>query len=232
MTAVVDARKKAAGEAAVRGYVRSGMAVGLGTGSTAIWATRHVGALLAAGELRDIVAVATSRATHAEAVALGIPMLDEALPRRLDVTIDGADEVDPAWNLVKGGGGALLREKVVAQSSDCEVIVVDDSKLSPCLGTHFALPVEVLAFGWEAQAEFVASLGAKVVRRVGLDGAVFVTDEGNVILDCDFGPIEDLSAVATALEGRAGVMEHGLFLGMTKVLVVAGPNGVEEPRHG
>jgi ribose 5-phosphate isomerase A len=231
MTAAVDARKKAAGQAAVA-YVESGMAVGLGTGSTAIWATRHLGALLAAGELRDIVAVATSRATRAEAVALGIPMLDEALPRRLDVTIDGADEVDPAWNLVKGGGGALLREKVVAQSTDCEVIVVDDSKLSPCLGTHHALPVEVLAFGCEAQAAFVAGLGGKATRRVGPDGAVVVTDEGNVILDCDFGPIEDLPALATALEGRAGVMEHGLFLGMTKVLVVAGPNGVDEHRHG
>jgi ribose 5-phosphate isomerase A len=213
-------------------YVESGMAVGLGTGSTAIWATRHLGALLAAGELRDIVAVATSRATRAEAVALGIPMLDEALPRRLDVTIDGADEVDPAWNLVKGGGGALLREKVVAQSTDCEVIVVDDSKLSPCLGTHHALPVEVLAFGCEAQAAFVAGLGGKATRRVGPDGAVVVTDEGNVILDCDFGPIEDLSALAVALEGRAGVIEHGLFLGVTKVLVVAGADGVQEQRRG
>jgi ribose 5-phosphate isomerase A len=232
MTAVVDARKKAAGEAAVTGYVRNGMAVGLGTGSTAIWATRRLGALLAAGELQDIVAVATSRATHAEAVALGIPLLDEALPRRLDVTIDGADEVDPAWNLVKGGGGALLREKVVAQSTDCEVIVVDDSKLSPCLGTHVPLPVEVLAFGWEAQAEFVVGLGGKATRRTGLDGKVFVTDEGNVILDCEFGPIADLPALATALEGRAGVIEHGLFLGVTKVLVVAGPDGVEEQRRG
>lgn len=217
--------KRQAAEAAVT-EVQSGMAVGLGTGSTAIFATRRIGELLQRGELRDLVAFATSEETRREAEQLGIPMLDEDLPRSLDVTIDGADEVDAQLNLIKGGGGAHLREKIVAQASVRELIVVDETKLSPQLGTHHALPVEVLAFGWSSQGRYLESLGATVTVRPGPDGQWFRTDQGNLVLDCGFGPIPDPPALAQHLEDRAGVIAHGLFLGLTSAVVVAGPTGV------
>jgi ribose 5-phosphate isomerase A len=221
------ALKKQAAEFAVR-YVKSGMAVGLGTGSTAIFAVRAIGGLLRDGTLRDIVAFATSRVTWDEAVRLNIPMLTEDLPRSLDVTIDGADEVDPALNLIKGGGGALLREKLVAQASAQEIIVVDESKLSPRLGTHHVLPVEVLPFGWRSQARYLESLGAKYVVRQAANGEEYRTDQGNMILDCDFGAIADPAELAAKLEGRAGIVEHGLFLGLADAVVVSGTSGIRE----
>ena len=217
--------KQEAAEAAV-GEVHSGMAVGLGTGSTAIFATRRVGTLLQSGELRDIVAFATSTATRREAEALGIPMLPDELPRDLDVTIDGADEVDPDLNLIKGGGAAHLREKLVAQASRRELIVVDDTKLSPRLGTKHPVPLEVLELGWSAQARFVASLGGTAPIRQAPDGRPARTDQGNLILDADFGPIADAAALAAALDDRAGILAHGLFLGLTSAVVVAGSEGV------
>jgi ribose 5-phosphate isomerase A len=218
-------QKREAAEAAVR-EVRSGMTVGLGTGSTAIFATRHIGALLQAGELRDIVAFATSAATRREAEALGIPMLPDELPRDLDVTIDGADEVDPELNLIKGGGGAHLREKLVAQATRRELIVVDDTKLSPRLGTHHPVPLEVLELGWSSQDRFVVSLGGTTTMRRRTDGRPVRTDQGNLILDADFGPIDDAPALAAALAARAGILAHGLFLGLTSAVVVAGADGV------
>src|SRR5215467_5875409 len=153
-------------------YVQSGMIVGLGTGSTAIFATRYIAELLDRGQLRDIRAFATSKAVWAEAVRLGIPMLTEDMPLEIDLTIDGADEVDPHLNLIKGGGGALLREKIVAEASHREIIVVDESKLSPQLGTHWPLPVEVLPYGWQSQARYLSSLGAIVSLRRTHDGSV------------------------------------------------------------
>ncbi len=223
-----DSKRRAA-EYAVR-YVQSGMAVGLGTGSTAIFATRYIGELLRTGALKDIVAFATSRVTAQEALALNIPMLTDDLPRSLDVTIDGADEVDPQLNLIKGGGGALLREKLVAQDTAREIIVVDDSKLSPCLGTHHVLPIEVLPFGWRSVLHYLETLNAKCVVRSDSNGKEYRTDQGNMILDCDFGPIADPAHLATQLDRRAGIVEHGLFIGLTHLLVVSSPNGVREVR--
>lgn len=220
------AYKVAAAHEAVR-CVKSGMKVGLGTGSTAIHATRRIAELLAAGELRDIVAIATSAATHAEAVRLGIPLLSEELPTGLDLVIDGADEVDPALNLIKGGGGALLREKIVAQVSRRVVIIADKSKLSPQLGIQWPVPVEVLPFAWRSQARFLESLGATWRVRLMVDDRQFVTDSGNMILDCAFGPMADPAGLATILNARAGVVEHGLFIGLATDLVVAGPDGIE-----
>jgi len=222
--------KLAAAEHAVE-YVQSGMRVGLGTGSTAIFATRRIGEMLRAGKLRDIVAFATSKATAQEAVRLGIPLLPDELPEDLDVTIDGADEVDPDMNLIKGGGGALLREKIVAQASRREIIVVDETKPSPRLGTHWPVPVEVLRFGWLAQARYVESLGAKYAIRENGDGTQFVTDSGNMILDCSFGPIGDARRLAAALSSRAGIVEHGLFIDLTTDLIVAGASGVQHRRR-
>jgi ribose 5-phosphate isomerase A len=222
--------KQQAGEAAAA-LIESGMVVGLGTGSTAIFATRRIAERLHSGELKDIIAIATSRATDAAARELGIPLLTDDLPREVDLTIDGADEVDPDLNLIKGGGGALLREKIVAQASHRQVIVVDESKLSPRLGTHWALPVEVVEFGWRSHARFLEYLGAKVIPRQ-VDGTRFVTDQGNIILDSDFGPIADAPGLASALAARAGIVEHGLFIGTAQDLFVAGETGVRHVRRG
>ena len=217
--------KQEAAEFAVQ-FVKSGMVVGLGTGSTAIFATRKIGELLRDGTLKDITGFATSKATQDEAVKLGIPMMDSSLPRKIKVTIDGADEVDPQFNLIKGGGGALFREKIVAQASDREIIVVDDSKLSACLGTKHSLPIEVSPFGWRSQLRYLESLGAHPTIRKNSDGSQYVTDSGNMILDCDFGPIADPVDLAAKLGARAGIIEHGLFIGITSDLIVAAAEGV------
>lgn len=218
--------KQAAAERAVE-FIQSGMKVGLGSGSTAIFATRRIAELLQTGQLRDLVAFATSKAIDREARRLGIPMLPDDLPVDLDVTIDGADEVDPELNLIKGGGGALLREKIVAQVSAREIIVVDESKPSPRLGTHWAVPVEVIPFAWRSQARFLEALGAHYTIRQNPDGTQFATDSGNLILDCHFGPIPDAKKLADALAGRAGIVEHGLFIGLATDLIVAGASGIQ-----
>ncbi|MCW6511755.1 ribose-5-phosphate isomerase RpiA [Lichenifustis flavocetrariae] len=212
--------------------VESGMVVGLGTGSTAIFATRRVAERLHSGELCNIVAIATSHATDAAARELGIPMLTDDIPREIDITIDGADEVDPSLDLIKGGGGALLREKIVAQASRRQVIVVDESKLSPRLGTHWPLPVEVLEFGWRSQKRFLERLGAVVTPRKN-NGDLYRTDQGNMILDSRFGPfIHDVPVLAQGLGARAGIIEHGLFIGIAQDLIVAGVSGVRHMRRG
>jgi ribose 5-phosphate isomerase A len=207
------------------------MLVGLGTGSTAIFATRKIGELLRTGALKDITGFATSQVTWDEAKHLGIPLMDADGLERLDVTIDGADEVDPHFNLIKGGGGALFREKIVAQATAREIIVVDESKLSPVLGTHFKLPVEVSPFGWHSQFNYIESLGARATIRKNKDGSQFVTDSGNMILDCDFGPIADVNELAAKLGARAGIIEHGLFLGIASDVIVAGENGIRHLRR-
>jgi ribose 5-phosphate isomerase A len=221
-----DEQKRVAAEAAAA-EVSDGMRVGLGTGSTAAWAVRALGARVAKG-LR-IVGVPTSRATEALAREVGIPLgtLDEE--PALDVTIDGADEVDPALRLVKGGGGALLREKIVASATRRLLIVVDASKWRETLGA-FPLPVEVVPFGATVVARRLAELGCVPARRRAKDGKPFVTDEGNHILDCPFGRIEHPERLATALASIPGVVEHGLFLGMTYAVYVAGESGVRVVR--
>jgi ribose 5-phosphate isomerase A len=219
--------KQAAAEHAV-GLVEPGMVVGLGTGSTADFATRCIAERLRDGRLRNIIAFATSKAVWAAAMELGIPMLDESLPRDIDLAIDGADEVDPALDLILGGGGALLREKIVAQASRRLVIVVDESKLSPVLGRRRPVPVEVLPYGWQAAARHLESLGARVSLRRQPDGRPFRTDQDNFVLDGHFGDIGDPADLARRLEHRAGIMEHGLFLGLAGKVVVAGPSGVRE----
>jgi len=208
-------------------FVQSGMKVVLGTGSTAIFATRRIAVLMNTGEMSNIVAFATSKATAEEAVRLGIPMLPDDLPADLDMTIDGADEVDPEMNLIKGGGGALLREKIVAQVSKRELIVVDETKPSPRLGTRWPVPVEVIPFGWRSQARYLESLGAKYTIRKNHNGTQFVTDSGNMILDCHFGPIAEVRQLEATLNSRAGIVEHGLFIVLATDLIVAGPSGVQ-----
>ncbi len=213
-------------------FVQSGMRVGLGVGSTAIFAIHHIAARLARGDLHDILAVPCS--LHVEAVArrLSIPLTTLEEHPVLDLTIDGADEVDPHLNLIKGGGAALLREKIVAQASRREIIVVDAGKLSPVLGTRWALPVEVVPFGWGSHHAALHALGAQVTLRHTSDGTPLVTDQGNYILDCTFGAIADPHTLAARLSARAGIVEHGLFLGMTTDLIIAGQDGIRHVRAG
>jgi ribose 5-phosphate isomerase A len=205
--------------------VQSGMVVGLGTGSTAIHAVRKIGERLKNGELTNIIGIATSVRTDAEARQLGIPLMDDSLSMEVDVTIDGADEVDPRLDLIKGGGGALLREKIVAEASAREIIVVDEGKLSDRLGMRFRLPVEVVPFGSATVTRRLEGMGAEVSRRM-TEGVPFVTDQGNAVLDCAFGPIDDAPKLARELDGIAGIAGHGLFIGLAHEVIVAGPTGL------
>ena len=217
--------KQQAAERAVE-FVESGMVIGLGHGSTAIFAIRRIAELLKAGALKAILGVPCSAQVEAEALQLGIPITTLEEHPVIDLTIDGADEVDPNLDLIKGAGGALLREKIVAQVSLREIIVIDESKLSPALGTHRELPVEVTPFGWRAQAAFIETLGARVSVRQTETGTFSKTDQGNLILDCTFGPIAQPALLGTALSERAGIVEHGLFLGLATDVIVGGAEGV------
>jgi ribose 5-phosphate isomerase A len=222
----VEALKRQAGEKAVEA-IRSGMVVGLGTGSTAVHAVRALGELLRAGRLRDIVAIPTSEATAADARAWGIPLTTLSAHPVIDVTIDGADEIDPQLNLIKGLGGALLREKIVAVASRRVIIISDDRKLVQRLGTRAPLPVEVIPFAQRPVADYLAGLGARVVLRGDAAEEPFITDEGNLILDCHFdGGIGDAAALATAVRAQPGVVEHGLFLGLAAEAIIAAPDGI------
>ena len=221
-----DELKRRAAEKAVE-LVQDGMIVGLGHGSTAHFAHVAIARRLQEGSLKNILAVPCSRQVEAEARALGIPLTTLDEHPVVDVTIDGADEVDPRLNLIKGGGGALLREKVVAQASKQEIIIVDEGKLSPALGTRWALPVEVVPFGVAPVSAFIRSLGAEPVLRQKDDGQPFVTDQGNYILDCRFGPMENPAEIARALCDRAGIVEHGLFIGLASMVIVGKADGVE-----
>jgi len=224
----VNETQKLKQQAALRAveFIEPGMVVGLGHGSTALFAVRRIAELLNAGKLSEILGVPCSLKIEDEARQLGIPLgtLDEHPV--IDVTIDGADEVDPNLDLIKGGGGALLREKIVAQASRREIIVVDESKLSPALGTRWPVPVEVIPFGWRSQISFLESLGARVTVRQASGGRRFVTDQGNLILDCNFGPLQQPTLVARELGQRIGIVEHGLFLGLTTDVIVAGKDRV------
>lgn len=207
-------------------FVESGMVLGLGHGSTTVFAVRCIAQLLREDRLRGVLGVPCSRQVEAEAQELGIPLTTLDQHPTIDLTIDGADEVDPDLNLIKGGGGALLREKIVAQASRREIIVVDESKLSPALGTHWPVPVEVAPFGWRTQSAYLESLGAQATLRIETDGTPFRTDQGNLILDCHFGPISDPTQLAAWMNQRAGIVEHGLFLGLATDVIVAGAEGV------
>jgi ribose 5-phosphate isomerase A len=229
MTPQDELKQKAAVFAA--GFVESGMVVGLGTGSTTQFALERLGELIRSGRLRDIVGIPSSVRTENAARELGIPLTDFETHWVIDVTIDGADEVDPELNLIKGGGGALLREKVLAQATRRNIIIVDESKLAPRLGTKWALPVEVVPFARPAEERFMTSIGAAVTLR-SKDGRPVMTDQGNLLLDAAFGPMENPAAIAELLNGRAGIVEHGLFLGLARDVIVAGKEGIRHlERH-
>ncbi|MEA2689468.1 MAG: ribose 5-phosphate isomerase [Candidatus Eremiobacteraeota bacterium] len=222
-----DEHKRTVGFAAVERYVRSNACVGLGTGSTARFAVEAVGARVAGGE--DIVAVATSAATELQCHELGIPLV--ALGERdIDVAIDGADEVAADWSLTKGGGGAHFREKAVALAARAFVVIVTPEKLVEKLGA-FPTPVEVVPFTLAVVTRAIDRLypGARVKQRCAADARPFVTDNGNAILDCAFGAIDDPAALDAALRGIHGVVATGLFpAALTAAVLVGSPAGVRE----
>lgn len=211
-------REKRAAAARSLEFVRAGQIIGLGTGSTAAHAIRLLGERVRAG--LAIRGVATSERTRQLAAAEGIPLVHLEDIERLDLTIDGADEVDPQLRLIKGGGGALLREKIVAFASDRLLVIVDSRKLVERLG-RFPLPVEVVPSAWRLLAPRIAALGCTpVLRRRADQREVFVTDEGNYLLDCAFGAIDDPRRLAEALAAMPGVVEHGLFLDLADIVIV------------
>jgi ribose 5-phosphate isomerase A len=219
---VSDAAKRAAAEAAVAAEVVSGTVVGLGTGSTARFVLLEIAERLRDGRLRNIVGVPTSEATAVLARDEGIPLATLAEQPRLAVCLDGADEIAPGLALTKGLGGALLREKVVAAAADRFVVVADASKRVARLGEHTPLPVEVIGFAAPVCERLLRAIGGEPALRDG-----FTTDEGNLILDCRFGPIDDPALLAAAISAIPGVAGHGLFVGMAAAAYVATGSAVE-----
>jgi ribose 5-phosphate isomerase A len=207
-------------------YVEDGMVVGLGTGSTAYFVVEHLGRRVAQG--LKIIAIPTSERTAAQAKGLGIPLATFAERAHIDLTIDGADEVARgSLDLIKGLGGALLREKIVAAASTRLVIVVDEEKLVDQLGDHTPVPVEISPFGWQATVAALEALGAAVTLRPGKDDRPFVTDGGNYTLDCRFGRIADPGVLEQRINMTVGVFECGLFVARAAAVIVASPAGVE-----
>lgn len=236
-----DELKKMVGYKSIDDYVTSGMVVGLGTGSTAYFAVERLGQKLANGELSDIVAIPTSVRTKEQAESLGIPLVTLDTHSKLDVAIDGADEVDPDLNLVKGGGGALLREKMVEVCADKFIVIVDESKLTDALGPGFPVPVEITPFCHLHTLRLVENLPSvkgkcKAVLRMGsssnnqVDGdEIAVTDNGNYIVDLHFDvPITpaDAPVMANEIKNTVGVVDHGFFCGMASAVIIAGSEGI------
>ncbi|WP_304956800.1 ribose-5-phosphate isomerase RpiA [Virgibacillus salidurans] len=218
----MDNAKKLVGEEAVK-YIEDGMKVGLGSGSTVYWMIKKLGEYVEQG--LDVAGVPTSETTAQWAKEFGVPLTDFSETKQLDVTIDGADEVDENLHLIKGGGGALLREKIVASAAKSFIIIVDSSKRVAQLGA-FPLPVEVIPFGWEVTANNISTLGC-VPKLRQKDGEVFVSDNGNYILDCPFDKISDPVKLHKELKSLVGVVESGLFIGMADKIVVGKDDKVE-----
>lgn len=228
-----DALKREAGFYAVEHFVESGMRIGLGHGSTVRPALFRLSERMKSGELTDLVAVPVSTETAELANHLGIPLSTLEENPQLDVCIDGADEVDPNLDLIKGLGGALLREKIVARAAHILVIIVDESKLVRQLGERAPLPVEVLPFGWITHQSWLEGLGCRPAVRRTEDEKLFVSDNGNYIYDCRFDQgIADAPHLERALNNRPGVMENGLFVELADHVVVATGEGVKVRTRG
>jgi len=216
--------KKEAAEKAVE-YIKDGMTVGLGTGSTTAYALYKIAQLIREGSLKKIRGIPSSKKTERLAKRLHIPLTDFSKITEIDLTIDGADEVDSQLNLIKGGGGALLREKILIQFSKRVIIVVDETKISKKLGTRCAVPIEVLPFAWEILTQYLNNLKAKSKLRRDAQKKPYLTDQKNYILDTVFGVIKDPEALNSNLNQRAGIIEHGLFVELATDVIVAGAKG-------
>ncbi|WP_337175276.1 ribose-5-phosphate isomerase RpiA [Paludisphaera sp.] len=226
MTSEADVAKVHAARAAA-GMVRSGMIVGLGSGSTATLMVRRLGERIAAERL-DFVGVPTSVATAELAREVGIPLRDVDDVRHVDLNIDGADEIDPEYRMIKGRGGALLREKIVACVAHRRVTIVSPEKIVPRLGSDSPVPVEVSRLGWRHVEQRLGKLGAETSLRRTPEGMMFITDGGNVIIDCRFPALADPETLEAGLKSVVGVFETGLFLGLCDVLIVGRADGAEE----
>jgi ribose 5-phosphate isomerase A len=224
---IIDAEKQAAARAAVQ-LVESGSVVGLGSGSTASYAIHFLAERVRTG--LKIVGIPTSQNTKNLAEQLGIPLTTLEEHPAIDIDIDGADEIDPQLNLIKGGGGAQLREKVIASASKRFIVVAESAKLVPRLG-KFPLPVEVIPFAESLIKIRIAALGAVVSLRAGAGGQPYVTDEGHHILDCNFGEIDNPAGLSRELYDIPGVVEHGLFIGMAEMAFVGKDGGVVQVKR-
>ncbi len=222
----VESLKKAAAEKAVE-QVKSGMVLGLGTGSSAKFAIMKIGQLWQAGTLTNLVGIPTSEGSTALAHEYGIPLTTLDAYPVVDLAIDGADEIDPNLNLIKGLGGALLREKMIESATKHFIVVADGSKVVDKLGTRAPVPVEIVQFAWQVQARWLESLGCTPILR-GSKSQPYVTDNGNYILDCHFSNgIDHPAELAAILKSRTGVVEHGLFLGIAHEAIVATAEGLQ-----
>lgn len=219
--------KTRAADAALN-YVRNGMIVGLGSGSTASIFIELLGQAVRLGRFKDLRCVPTSIQSEELACRGGLKLIDLKTAGRCDLTIDGADEVDPDLNLIKGLGGALLREKIVAQNTERFIVIVDESKVVPYLGHHCPLPVEVTPFAHEVHAAYIQSFGARVEQRRNPDGSAFVSDNGNYYFHCHFGRIDRPAELNNTLRSRAGIIETGLFIHIAQRAIIAGESGVRE----
>lgn len=206
-------------------FILPGMVVGLGTGSTARFAVEEVARRMKEGTIGELKFVASSLRTERLALENGIEITPMGEFSEIDINIDGADEVDTELNLIKGGGGALLREKVIAQCSRRNIVIVDDSKLSSRLGTIHPLPVEVFPFAFSSAVKFLETLGSRVSPRILSNGSFYRTDQDNYVLDCDFGGIQDPGQLAGLIDARAGIACHGMFLGTTTEVIIGTENG-------
>jgi len=223
-----DQEKEAAARASLR-YIKDGQVVGLGTGSTAAHFIKFLGEEVKRG--MRIRCIPTSVRSQELAQSLGIPLITLDDCQEIDVTVDGADEVDPQLRLIKGGGGAMLREKIVASATKQMIVVADASKRVEKLG-RFPLPVEIIRFAQSLIAKRITALGAQVTLRRDEAGNPYVTDENNHILDCKFGEMRDPDGLARELSGMPGVVEHGLFVGMASVALFARGNEIVELKRG
>lgn len=219
--------KNLAAERAVD-FVNSGMVIGLGSGTTSNIMIANLGKRIATGKISDIIAIPTSKESEREALRNGISVSTLKDHPVIDLTIDGADEVDPDLNLIKGGGGALFREKIIADASAEVIIIVDETKISAELGERFPVPVEVFPDAIKPVTGFIGDLGATVALRKSKAGAVFKTEQGNIILDCRFGPIKNPHELSRKLSTKPGIIEHGLFLDMATIVIVGGKEGIRQ----
>jgi len=213
-------------------FVESGMVLGLGSGSTVKFALERIAERIQTAGLQNIVGIPSSDRTEKLARQLGIPLGDLETHPAIDLTIDGADEVDPDLNLIKGGGGALLLEKILAQASRRNIIIVDASKLASELGTKWAVPVEVVALARRTEQDFLESIGGSVTLRIKENGTPFLTNQRNLILDAHFGRIANPSELASRLNERAGIVEHGLFIGLASDVIVAAKDDIRHLQRG
>ena len=234
MSETIERLKQQAGEMAAT-YVESGMVVGLGTGSTAVFAVRAIGQMLQDGRLHNVIGIPTSEETRREAERLGIPLTNFDDHPVIDITIDGADEIDPNFDLIKGLGAALLREKIVATASKQMIVVIDDRKLVDKLATRAPVPVEVIPFARQPVEVYLKSLGARPILRLDWETKqnIVITDENNIILDCWFdGGLDNPVAMGQAIRSQPGVVEHGLFFNLATRAIVAAPDGIQILERG